>query len=188
MKVLGIVGSPRREKGLTAQVVAQALAGAQTVGARTDILYLADQSPEYCIACGHDCFGELDCAQEEEASLRSQRVDDADALVIGAPVYCWQVNGLTAALLDKVRLHTGPWTRGLMGGKPALAIAVAGGTGTGVFSALQSLTAWLCLWNRLGGLAFWELLLNIFLPGSPPFFKIPDLRTCQRIGLKPACH
>jgi len=147
MKVLGIVGSPRREKGITTQVVTQALAGAQTAGARTEILYLRDESPDYCIHCGHSCFDELDCTQEDTATLRSQRVDEADALVLGAPVYVWQVNGLTAALLDKVRLNTGPWTRGPMGGKPALGIAVAGGTGTGVFSALQSLYAWLCLWK-----------------------------------------
>lgn len=147
MKVLGIVGSPRREKGRTAEVVGRALAGAEAAGAATDILYLVDESPAHCIHCGHDCFSELDCAQEDAATLRSQRVDEADALVLGAPIYCWQVNGLTAALLDKVRLSTGPWSRGMRGGKPALGIAVAGGTGTGVFSALQSLYAWLCLWK-----------------------------------------
>ncbi len=147
MKVLGIVGSPRRERGLTAQVVTQALAGAQAAGASTEILYLMDESPESCIHCGHGCFEELDCVQEEAATLRSQRIDEADALVLGAPVYVWQVNGLTAALLDKARLATGPWTRGPTGGKPAQGIAVAGGTGTGVFSALQSLYAWLCLWK-----------------------------------------
>lgn len=147
MKVLGIVGSPRREKGRTAEVVGRALAGAEAVGAETEILYLIDEQPEYCIHCGHNCFGELDCAQEDTATVRSQRVDRADALVLGAPVYCWQVNGLTAAFLDKVRLGTGSWPRGMRGGKPALGIAVAGGTGTGVFSALQSLYAWLCLWK-----------------------------------------
>ena len=147
MNVLGIVGSPRGARGLTAEVVGRALAGAEAAGATTETLYLADESPAYCAACGHNCFGELDCAQEDGATLRSQRVDEADALVLGAPVYVWQVNGLTAALLDKVRLGTGSWTRGPQGGKPALGIAVAGGTGTGVFSALQSLYAWLCLWK-----------------------------------------
>jgi NAD(P)H-dependent FMN reductase len=128
-------------------VVSRVLDGARDAGARTEILYLVDESPEYCVHCGHSCFEELDCPQEDAATLRSQRVDEADAVVLGAPVYVWQINGLTAALLDKVRLSTGPWTRGPMGGKPGLGIAVAGGTGTGVFSALQSLYAWLCLWK-----------------------------------------
>lgn len=147
MKVLGIVGSPRREKGLTAEVVRRALAGAEAAGAEAELLYLIDEQPEYCIHCGHNCFGELDCAQEDGATVRSQLVEGADALVLGAPVYCWQVNGLTAAFLDKLRLSPGSWPRGMEGGKPALGIAVAGGTGTGVFSALQSLYAWLCLWK-----------------------------------------
>jgi len=147
MRVLGIVGSPRRERGRTAEVVGRALAGAEAAGAETEILYLIDESPEYCIHCGHNCFEALDCAQEPKATLRSERVDQADALVLGAPVYCWQVSGLTATLLDKVRLSAGPWIRDMTGSKPALGIAVAGGSGTGVFTALQSLYAWLCLWK-----------------------------------------
>ena len=147
MNVLGIVGSPRRERGRSHQVVSAILAGARSAGASTEMLYLIDEEPEYCIACGHDCFGEGDCAQEAGATLRSQRVDAADALVLCAPVYCWQPNGLTATLLDKVRLSSRPWNRGTANGRPALGIAVAGGTGTGVFSALQPIYAWLCLWK-----------------------------------------
>ena len=147
MKILGIVGSPRREKGLSHQVVTKVLAGARAAGARTDLLYLIDEDPQYCIHCGHACFEEGDCLQEEEATVRSQRVEAADGLVICAPVYCWQPSGLTAALFDKVRLSSHPWYRGTEHGKPALGIAVAGGSGTGVFPALQSIYAWLCLWK-----------------------------------------
>ena len=49
--------------------------------------------------------------------------------------------------MDKLRLLTGSWNRGTEHGKPALGIAVAGGTGTGVLTALQSVYAWLCLWK-----------------------------------------
>jgi len=147
MKVLGIVGSPRRERGLSHQVVTRVLEGAQAAGAQTELLYLIDGPPEACIHCGHDCFGEGDCAQEPAATARSQQVSAADALVVCAPVYCWQPNALTVALFDKVRLTTGPWTRDAQHGRPALGVAVAGGTGTGVFPALQSIYAWLCLWK-----------------------------------------
>jgi NAD(P)H-dependent FMN reductase len=147
MNVLGIVGSPRRERGRSHQVVSAILAGARTAGASTEMLYLIDEEPEYCIGCGHACFAEGDCAQEEGATLRSQRVDAADALVLCAPVYCWQPSGLTATLFDKVRLSSRPWNRGTSNGRPALGIALAGGTGTGVFPALQSIYAWLCLWK-----------------------------------------
>ena len=147
MEVLGIVGSPRREKGRSHQVVAKVLEGARAAGARTELLYLIDEQPEYCIHCGHSCFEDGDCAQEAEATLRSQRVSAADALVLCAPVYCWQPNALTATLFDKVRLATGPWSRDPQHGRAALGIAVAGGTGSGVFPALQSMYAWLCAWK-----------------------------------------
>jgi NAD(P)H-dependent FMN reductase len=147
MKVLGIVGSPRRERGLSHQVVDRVLAGARAAGAQTKTLYLIDDEPQYCIHCGHDCFGESDCAQEPGATDRSKRIDAADALVICAPVYCWQPSGLTVAMFDKVRMATGSWTRGTQHGRLALGIAIAGGTGTGVFPALQSIYAWLCSWK-----------------------------------------
>ena len=146
-KVLGIVGSPRRERGLSHQVVSGVLEGARAAGAETETLYLIDDEPEYCIHCGHGCFATGDCLQEEGATARSRRLDAADALVVCAPVYCWQPNGLTVALFDKARLATDSWHRGRQHGRPALGIAVAGGTGTGVFPALQSIYAWLCLWK-----------------------------------------
>jgi NAD(P)H-dependent FMN reductase len=147
MNILGIVGSPRRERGRSHEIVSAVLAGARAAGATTDILYLIDEEPQYCIHCGHGCFAEGDCAQEAGATLRSQRVGAADALVLCAPVYCWQPNGLTATLFDKVRLASKPWNRGAPNGRPALGIALAGGSGTGVFPALQSIYAWLCLWK-----------------------------------------
>jgi multimeric flavodoxin WrbA len=147
MHVLAIIGSPRRERGRSHEVVTQVLSGAAAAGAETDVLYLIDEEPGYCIHCGHGCFTSGDCAQEVEATLRSQRVGAADALVICAPVYCWQPSGLTVAFFDKLRLMSGPWNRGTEHGRPALGIAVAGGTGTGVFTALQSIYAWMCLWK-----------------------------------------
>jgi NAD(P)H-dependent FMN reductase len=147
VNVLGIVGSPRRERGRSHEIVSAILAGARAAGATTDMLYLIDKEPQYCIHCGYSCFAEGDCAQEAAATLRSQRVDAADALVLCAPVYCWQPSGLTATLFDKVRLASKPWNRGTPSGRPALGIALAGGTGTGVFPALQSIYAWLCLWK-----------------------------------------
>jgi multimeric flavodoxin WrbA len=147
MKLLGVIGSPRGERGRSYEVVQQVLDGAEQAGAETEILLLIDEDPGYCIHCGHGCFGDGMCIQEEGATERSQRVSEADALVVCAPVYCWQPSGLTVAFFDKLRLAIGPWSRGNQNGRPALGIAVAGGTGTGVFTALQSVYAWLCLWQ-----------------------------------------
>jgi len=147
LKILAVIGSPRRDQGRSFQIVTKILSGASAAGAETEILYLIDENPEYCIHCGHGCFTDGECIQEAEATKRSRRVEGADALMVCAPVYCWQPSGLTVAFFDKLRLLTGSWNRGTEHGKPALGIAVAGGTGTGVFTALQSIYAWMCLWK-----------------------------------------
>lgn len=147
MKVLAVIGSPRREMGLCHRIASAVLAGASSSGAETEALYLIDGEPEYCIHCGHTCFEEGDCIQEAGATERSLRVSEADSLVICAPVYCWQPSGLMATFFDKTRLATRPWDRGEQHGRWGLGIAVAGGTGTGVFPALQSMYSWLCPWK-----------------------------------------
>lgn len=147
MHILAINGSPRREMGRSHRILTAILSGASAAGAETEILHLIDENLQYCVHCGHSCFTDGDCIQEVEATLRSRHVESADALIVCAPVYCWQPNGLTVAFFDKLRLLTGSWNRGREHGKPALGIAVAGGTGTGVFTALQSIAAWMCLWK-----------------------------------------
>jgi NAD(P)H-dependent FMN reductase len=145
--ILAINGSPRRDAGRSHQILTALLSGASAAGAETEILHLIDENLQYCVHCGHSCFTDGDCIQEIQATLRSRRVEGADALIVCAPVYCWQPSGLTVAFFDKLRLLTGSWNRGMEHGKPAMGIAVAGGTGTGVFTALQSIYAWICLWK-----------------------------------------
>lgn len=147
MKIIAINGSPRRDKGLTYRVLSNIISGAQKAGAECKFLHLIDDHPQYCVHCGHDCFDELDCIQEESATIRSRTIEEYDVVVLGAPVYVWQPSGLTAAFFDKLRLGTGSWRTGQSTGRLALGIAVAGGTGSGVFTALQSIYAWFCLWK-----------------------------------------
>ena len=147
MKILGIVGSPRREHGLTDALVQSALEGAKSVGAETEVMYLADRNPEPCVHCGGGCFATASCKMEEDATLRSQEVYEADAVVLGAPVYIWQINGLTAAFIDKLRLRDATPPCLTSNARPALGIAVAGGTGTGLISAVQSIYKFFCLWG-----------------------------------------
>lgn len=147
MKLLAINGSPRREKGNTQKLLASVLASAQSAGHTTKIMYLADENPEPCEHCGHSCFTDGRCAREPKATLRSEAIQQAEGLILGAPVYCWQPNSLTCALFDKFRIPNGTWVDSSEPGIPALGIAVAGGTGTGVFTALQSMYAWFCAWR-----------------------------------------
>ncbi|NLT74105.1 MAG: flavodoxin family protein [Chloroflexi bacterium] len=129
MIVLGIVGSPRRN-GRTAALVDAALLGACNQGAETRRIFLAD----YDIRP----FGGQGGAEEgvrfvapELGALCAQ----ADALVLGAPVYFGDINGLTKDFMDSVRIPN-------ENGKPALGIAIAGGSGKGLYSGVQSIYHW----------------------------------------------
>ncbi|MFW5787976.1 MAG: flavodoxin family protein [Halanaerobiales bacterium] len=147
MKIMGIVGSPRKEKGLTHQIVEKALKGAAAEGADTELVYLRDYNPDYCIHCDYDCFSELECRQEDDLNLLYRKVENCNGLVLGAPVYIWQTNALTISFIEKMRLKTGPWNVERENHKTALGIAVAGGTGTGVFPALKSIYSFFNLWK-----------------------------------------
>jgi multimeric flavodoxin WrbA len=87
---------------------------------------------------------------EPDATARSQEVYESDALILGAPVYIWQINALTAAFIDKLRLKDCRPPSRTTNARPALGIAVAGGTGTGLISAAQSIYKFFCLWGFYG--------------------------------------
>jgi NAD(P)H-dependent FMN reductase len=144
LKVIGIQGSPHPD-GMTARLVDRALAGARAEGAQTDLLRLADEELVPCQACGGDCFGTQICVRDKAATVRHARLQDADGMVFGAPVYCWQLSGLSALFIDKMRWNTGsvlsPRNR-----RAALGIACAGGSGTGCVIALQALYRYFYNW------------------------------------------
>jgi multimeric flavodoxin WrbA len=126
MLVLGIVGSPRKN-GRSNELVDAALRGAADQGARTHKVYLRDYEIRPFLGAGgsQEAFG---CGPAE----LSERCGEADAIVLGAPVYWGDINGLTKDFMDTVR------TPG-ENGKPALGIAIAGGSGKGLLSGVQSL-------------------------------------------------
>ncbi|MCD6443464.1 NAD(P)H-dependent oxidoreductase [Candidatus Bathyarchaeota archaeon] len=118
--IVGIVGSPRKG-GLTTKLVTKALEGAKEKGASVKLVYLVDYdlkpwTPEHGSA-------------PEELNELMRR---ADGYVVGSPVYYLDVNGLTKNFFDAVDL-------GDSNGKPALGIAVAGGTGKGLVLAVKTI-------------------------------------------------
>jgi NAD(P)H-dependent FMN reductase len=129
MLVLGIVGSPRKS-GRTVALVDAALQGAATQGAETQRIHLID----YDIRP----FGGQGGAEEGVRFVAPELgvlCTQADALVVGAPVYFGEINGLTKDYMDSVRIPN-------ENGKPALGIAIAGGSGKGLYSGVQSIYHW----------------------------------------------
>lgn len=118
--ILGIVGSPRKGR-LTDQLVTRALEGVKSVGVETRKIYLVDYDIKFHMEGRKGCPEEL-----------SELCEEADAIVVGAPVYFGDINGLTKDFMDTVRISNA-------NGKYALGIAIAGGTGKGLCSGIQSI-------------------------------------------------
>lgn len=129
MLILGIVGSPRKE-GRTNALVEAALQGAADQGAQVRRIHLMDYDIRPFASQG----GAADGVRFVPADL-CDLCEQADAIVLGAPVYFGDINGLTKDFMDSVRIRN-------ENGKPALGIAVAGGSGKGLYSGIQSIYHW----------------------------------------------
>jgi multimeric flavodoxin WrbA len=86
MKVLGIVGSPRRE-GNTEILVREALLAAGDAGAETEIVLLHGKTIAPCDGC-HTCFQTGFCKIK-------------DAIIFGSPVYFQNVTAQAKAVMDR---------------------------------------------------------------------------------------
>ena len=126
MLVLGIVGSPRRNER-TNRLIDAALTGANSRGVETRKIYLVDYDVKQYRGSGGAAEAIKYCPEE-----LSGLCEEADAIALGAPVYWGDINGLTKDFMDTVRISN-------CSSKPALGIAIAGGTGKGLLSGVQSI-------------------------------------------------
>jgi len=118
--ILGVVGSPRKGR-LTDQLVSRALEGAEAAGEETRKVYLVDYEVKFYRE-------EVKCCPDELSDL----CEEADAIILGAPIYYGDINGLTKDFMDTVRIRNA-------NGKYALGIVIAGGTGKGLCSGIQTI-------------------------------------------------
>lgn len=122
MLVVGIVGSPRHD-GRTSALIDAALEGAAASGAQIQKVFLVDYDVQPFKGADPDIY----CPEALSACC-----EQADAIVLGAPVYYGDINGLTKDWMDSVRITNS-------NGKPALGFAIAGGSGKGLLSGVQSI-------------------------------------------------
>lgn len=99
MKVIGFIGSPRRN-GNTDILVQQVLRGAEAAGAETKFVYLNEISYKGCQGC-ESCKVNSGCVQQDDMSELYDEIANAEAIVIGSPIYLWQISGQTKLFLDR---------------------------------------------------------------------------------------
>jgi len=116
MKIIGIEGSPRKN-GNTEKLVKKILAGVEEAGGKTEFLKLADLSIKFCQGCG-SCRATGECVIKDDMDRVIEAIQQSDAIVLGSPVYAWQVSGTTKVFMDRLcRLLTPSYASRLNGPK-----------------------------------------------------------------------
>lgn len=120
MKVIGFVGSPRKNGNIDV-LVQQVLQGASAAEAETKIFYLNELDFKGCQGCNF-CKVNNRCGLQDDMTSLYDEIANAGAIVIGSPVYIGQVSGQTKLFLDRWYAFMNPdfSTRLEKGKKPPL--------------------------------------------------------------------
>ncbi|MBI5190356.1 MAG: flavodoxin family protein [Nitrospirae bacterium] len=127
MKVLAILGSARRG-GNTELLMKEALRGA---GVEAEVLDLAELNYVGCQGC-KACrqAGADGCMFQDDMQMLYDKMKEADALILGSPVYYGEVTGQMKSFMDRwYALRDGDRRLRLPAGKKALFILVQGADG-----------------------------------------------------------
>jgi len=100
MKVLGFVGSPRKNFN-TEKLVNEVLEGAKTNGAETKLYNLSKMNIQGCNAC-RACKEKGVCVIDDDMQEVVKEMRTADAIVVGSPVYMYQMTGYTKTFIDRL--------------------------------------------------------------------------------------
>jgi multimeric flavodoxin WrbA len=146
MNVLVLSASPNKD-GLTAACAAAAVEGARQAGGHAEEVRLNDLQVGMCQACDNGwgtCLKDHECQVEDDFQALHGRIRQADACVLVTPVYWGEMSESAKAFTDRLRRCEA--TRGDesdLAGKPAIAVAAAGGSGNGTITCLLSTERWL---------------------------------------------
>lgn len=135
MKVLLINGSPRQQ-GNTATALAEVAKQLSLEGIESEIVWIGNKPVRGCIACGQCAVQGLGrCVFDDDICNRiSAKFKEADALIVGSPVYYGQPNGALISIIQRAFYSNGA----SISGKPAASIAVCRrGGATATFEALN---------------------------------------------------
>lgn len=101
MKVIGISGSPRKGSN-TEILLEEALKAADDSGAETKIFKLNNMNIAPCKACMYCKGSEGECAKDDDMQILYNEIKEADAFILGSPVYMWQMTAQMKLFTDRL--------------------------------------------------------------------------------------
>jgi len=105
MKIIAFNGSPRRNWN-TEMMLEKALEGAKSAGADTELIHLYDLNYKGCVSCfacklkDGKSYGK--CVVDDDLKPMFAKVEKADALIFGSPVYLGNVTGEMRSFLERL--------------------------------------------------------------------------------------
>ena len=105
MKVIALNGSPRK-KWNTATLLSKALEGAASQGAEVELVHLYELNFKGCLSC-FSCktkdgksYGQ--CAVYDDLTPILKKVEQADAIILGSPIYFGPVSGEMRSFMERL--------------------------------------------------------------------------------------
>ena len=148
MKVIGIVGSPRKN-GNTELLTAHTLRAIAEEGLDTELIPLVGREIKPCNAC-ESCREGAGCIIKDDFASVYDKMKEADGIILASPVYFGSATALLKALMERsgyLSRHHGEALHGKVGG-PLVVARRAGKNFT------------------LAQLTFWFQILGFYIPGS----------------------
>ena len=133
MKILGLSCSPRQQ-GNTMTLLAQALDGASSEGAETELFSVSGKDIKPCDAC-RACSKTGECIIKDDMTTLYEKFIEADGIIFGTPIYFYGMTAQTKAIIDRTISMNLPGKS--MANKVGGVIATAGSMG--IVDALKDL-------------------------------------------------
>jgi multimeric flavodoxin WrbA len=103
MKVIGLLGSPRRD-GNTEILLDRALAGAASAGAETEKIVLSESDISGCSEC-NDCFETGVCSIGDDMDHIYKELERADRIIIASPMFFMGLTSQAKAVIDRCQCY-----------------------------------------------------------------------------------
>ena len=105
MKIIAINGSPRKKEN-TSTLLNKVLEGASSNGAETEMVHLYDFTYKGCNSCfackliNGNSYGQ--CCINDEISPILKKIKNADAIVLGSPIYLGSITGEMKSFMERL--------------------------------------------------------------------------------------
>ena len=102
MKIIALVGSPRKV-GNTDLLVGQLLKGTHNKNHNSEKIYLYDHEILPCLDCRKCKKGYFTCALQDGMQMLYPRLEEADLIVFGTPIYWYGPTAKMKLFIDRLR-------------------------------------------------------------------------------------